>query len=132
MTVSSYILIQTFIAESLFFDNERGRPGVLHRDDRGGSFVALKWGAISQMGRHIERFFPKSVALSALGLVLLGVFGCGSETETKTGVPGSAKLLKEEDMYKYEGEGKNKRKVLIDMNERRKLLREAGKKIETH
>jgi len=61
--------------------------------------------------------------------------GCGSsqsiEPPKGTAVlPGPDKLLKPEDLYRYEGEGTAKRKVAIGRKERRQLLHDAAKKTE--
>ncbi len=85
------------------------------------------------MCHESKRISLSLIGLCSLGLAFSGAFGCGgSGGDTKTGVPGAAKLLKEEDLYKYQGTGKNKQKMPVDTNERLRLLREAGKKIETH
>jgi hypothetical protein len=76
-----------------------------------------------------------SSGLLTFSLMLTGlsfaVSGCDSEKEIQTGVPGAAKLLKEEDLYRYEGTGTAKKKVMISMDERRKLLLEAGEKLKS-
>jgi hypothetical protein len=62
--------------------------------------------------------------IGALLLMTLttAVFGCGSSERTETGgSPGSAKLLKAEDYYRYEGEGASKRKVALSREEKNKL-----------
>ncbi len=63
-------------------------------------------------------------------LLVMGViaFGCSGDNESKRGVEGAAKLLKPEDLYRYEGEGKAKRKVHITRKEKVKLLRDAADK----
>ncbi len=58
-----------------------------------------------------------------------GAHGCGSSQEQQgnMGAANAAKLP-EEKLYKYVGEGKNKRKEPISIRERAKLLHEAEKK----
>jgi hypothetical protein len=58
--------------------------------------------------------------------------GCGSSGSTnpadgKAAGASPKQLLKEEQLYKYEGEGRAKRKEPISLRERVKLLREAKK-----
>jgi hypothetical protein len=58
--------------------------------------------------------------------------GCGSSgIGTTRGVPGASKYVNKEDMYHYEGKGRNKRKVAVSRRERVRLLREAGEKVGT-
>jgi hypothetical protein len=58
-------------------------------------------------------------------------YGCGSERNETSGVPGASKNLDyDEAYYKYEGQGANKRKVALTRREKRKVLFEAGKKLE--
>ena len=70
-------------------------------------------------------------------LVVLAVaaYGCGSSPPTASVVglgvgKGAAELLRPEQLWKYEGVGKDKHKVPISRRERVKLLREAQKKAE--
>jgi hypothetical protein len=66
----------------------------------------------------------------ALGLVTLAtvVYGCGSSVHeaTTSRTAGGAKLLKPEDYYRYEGEGRNKKKVALSRQEKNKLLHDAA------
>jgi len=56
--------------------------------------------------------------------------GCGlSENTTTRGVKGSAKAVKEADLYRYEGTGRSKRKEPVSRRERIKKLREAGRNL---
>ncbi len=69
-----------------------------------------------------------AVVLLALATV---AYGCGSSdpsaplAQNPTG-KGAAEILKPEQLYKYEGEGKAKRKVQISRHERLKLLHKAS------
>jgi hypothetical protein len=68
---------------------------------------------------------------AGLALLVLGVgsSGCGSsERIEKGGAEGAAKLLKPEELYRYEGTGNAKKKVAISRREKVKLLREAAEK----
>jgi hypothetical protein len=61
--------------------------------------------------------------------------GCGSSVPptgvaAKAAGKGPAEVLKPEQLWKYEGEGKDKRKVPISRRERIKLLHEAQNKSE--
>jgi hypothetical protein len=69
-------------------------------------------------------------ALALTVAVVVGMaYGCGpSNTPPPDSGGARAKLLKEEDLYKYVGEGKAKRKEAISLREKAKLLREAEKK----
>jgi hypothetical protein len=70
----------------------------------------------------------------ALVLVTLATvaFGCGSSERPETNAGKAAEdLLKPEELYRYEGTGKEKRKVTISRRERVKLLHEAQKKLES-
>jgi hypothetical protein len=89
--------------------------------------VKLSFG--SKLGRR-----PRTGA-SVLILLAVIMSGCGSsETIGSPDAKSSGKLasqvLKPEQLYKYEGEGKAKRKVEISRDERIKLLREAAKQEE--
>jgi hypothetical protein len=53
--------------------------------------------------------------------------GCGSSEYTEGGRPVTVKL-KPEDIYKWEGKGKAKRKVGLDLHERKKLRAEMAAK----
>ena len=61
-------------------------------------------------------------------------YGCGSsQQQASTGqgpVKASRDSLKEEDHYRWEGEGRAKRKVYLSRREENKLLRERAKKSE--
>jgi hypothetical protein len=75
------------------------------------------------------RGWSRCRGLLAIITVACGAFGCGgSGAELKTGVAGAAKKLSPEQMYHYEGTGKDRKKVMIDRRERVRLLREAGVK----
>jgi hypothetical protein len=56
--------------------------------------------------------------------------GCGptNSAGTSSETSGAAKLVKEEDLYTYEGKGAAKRKVEVSRRERVKLIHEAAKK----
>ncbi len=78
----------------------------------------------------------RRVGALALLTVATVSFGCGSAEMTSASNPADAALagktpeqvLKPEQMYKYEGEGAEKRKVDLSRSELRKLMREAVKK----
>jgi len=75
--------------------------------------------------------FGLSKAAGCLVLVALAIvaYGCGSsEQPGASESKGLAKQLKPEDLYRYEGEGKEKRKVPISRRERVKLLHDAANK----
>ncbi len=77
--------------------------------------------------------FRRCVVLIAFVLAVLAQ-GCGSQGTnppggTETGTNRFAQL-KAEDMYRWEGKGKDKRKVTISRRERDKLLEKAAKKNE--
>jgi hypothetical protein len=65
----------------------------------------------------------------ALVLITLATIasGCGSSGTAETNVAGKSykHVLKEDQLYKYEGQGKAKRKVELSHRERVELLREA-------
>jgi hypothetical protein len=67
----------------------------------------------------------------ALVLITLATIagGCGSSGPAETNVAGKSykQVLKEDQLYKYEGEGTAKRKVELSHRERVELLREAKK-----
>jgi hypothetical protein len=69
-------------------------------------------------------------SLATVCVALAGsAYGCGSgQEQEKVGTVDAAKVLKEEQLYRYVGEGKDKRKEPISIRERAKLLREAEKK----
>jgi hypothetical protein len=85
----------------------------------------------SKLGRCYRR-------VGASVLVMLGTVacGCGSSGLTASSNPTDAKLegkapsdlLTPDQMYRYEGTGKAKRKVEISRKERMKLMREAVEK----
>ena len=58
------------------------------------------------------------------------VYGCGSSGQGgaggDSGTAGGAKFLKPEDYYRYEGEGKAKKKVALTRQEKNKLLHDAA------
>jgi hypothetical protein len=79
-------------------------------------------------------FFPwRRVGALVVVAVATTAYGCGSSNDgtrgPATGGRGElAKQLKDEDLYKYEGTGKAKRKVEISRRERVKLLHDAANK----
>ena len=72
----------------------------------------------------------------ALALIVVAVvaYGCGSSQQQGSTGQGPVKAprasLKEEDHYRWEGEGRAKRKVYLSRREENKLLRERAKKSE--
>jgi len=65
-------------------------------------------------------------------------YGCGSSGKTEASRQSESNVgktpderLKSEDLYRYEGTGKEKRKVAISRRERVKLLHEAAKNPES-
>jgi hypothetical protein len=74
---------------------------------------------------------------SALVLLALAwvAFGCGSSQQTGSSASNPGKtaedLVKPEDLYRYEGTGKAKRKVAVSRRERMKVLHEATKTLES-
>jgi hypothetical protein len=77
-------------------------------------------------GSRLRAFAAAVLAASVLSS------GCGSSTREVTGgTPSAAKLLKSEDMYKYVGKGRAKKKVMIDLREKKRLLRAAAKRQES-
>jgi hypothetical protein len=99
------------------------------------------WEAFSRRGvftvifRFAGRFFPwrRGGALVLIAVATMA-YGCGSSNDgSHAPTSGGGKLVKqvkEEDLYRYEGTGKAKRKVAISRQERVKLLHEAAKKSE--
>jgi hypothetical protein len=88
------------------------------------------------ISRFVNGFdsFRRSGALVLFVLATLAQ-GCGwsqhTEASSGTGVmAGPDKLLKAEDLYRYEGQGKAKRKVALGRRERRQLLQKVSKKAE--
>jgi hypothetical protein len=58
--------------------------------------------------------------------------GCGSSERTSTSAgEGSSKVLKAEDYYRYEGEGKDRKKVALSRQEKNKLRHDAVNKSES-
>jgi hypothetical protein len=81
----------------------------------------------------LVRRFDRWPRAGALVLVTLTTFadGCGSSERSESrGVPGVSKVLKPEDYYRYEGEGRKKKKVALSRQERSKLRSDAAKKLE--
>jgi hypothetical protein len=76
--------------------------------------LARRWGAIA--------------LLAIAGFVS----GCGSSQSGQTGSSGKSLVEKvnQDDLYRYEGKGKAKRKEEVSRRERVKLLHEAGNKSE--
>ena len=67
--------------------------------------------------------------LISLAVVLCG---CGSSERTSTSAgEGSSKVLKAEDYYRYEGEGKDRKKVALSRQEKNKLRHDAVNKSES-
>jgi hypothetical protein len=91
-----------------------GAHNVTHRPTRGG-----------RTRRRALALTLAAVAAAALPA------GCGSSKEVTGGTPGSAKLLKPEDLYKWEGKGRAKTKVGLDIHERKKMRRMAAAKQES-
>ncbi len=76
--------------------------------------------------------FRRTGALVVIALAVVA-YGCGSsEQQQQTSGSGPAKAprssLKEEDLYRWEGEGTAKRKVYLSRREENKLLIERAKK----
>jgi hypothetical protein len=57
--------------------------------------------------------------------------GCSQQSATSTTEKSAEALLKPEDLYRYEGTGKAKRKVAISRRERMKMLHETTKTLES-
>jgi hypothetical protein len=67
----------------------------------------------------------------ATAAMVAATTSCGPSDDTVVkGIPGSSKLLKEEDMYRYSGTGKAKTKVFLTPQERRALRYERAKEAE--
>jgi hypothetical protein len=88
------------------------------------------------ISRFVNGFDPCGRA-GALVLFMLAAMasGCGSNQQSDTskgtgtgGAAGADKPLAPEDMYRYEGTGKEKRKVELSRRERVQLRREAANK----
>jgi hypothetical protein len=80
--------------------------------------------------RFISRRFELAVTLSCTAF-LVALAGCGSGTEQTGGTAGAAKLLKKEDLYKWQGKGKSKVQDPLDLHEKKKLRRQAAAKEES-
>jgi hypothetical protein len=85
--------------------------------------------------RLVSRFDPsRTVTAPFLLMLAIVAYGCGASPQptTTASVPGegksAAELLKPEQLWKYEGEGTDQRKVRISRQERVKLLRDAKNK----
>ena len=65
----------------------------------------------------------QGVRFAAIGLVALSVVACGPSGTTQEGSTRKG-VVKEEDLYKYVGEGAAKKKVGLTLDERRKVRRE--------
>jgi hypothetical protein len=63
------------------------------------------------------------VRLAAIGLVALSVVACGPAETTQQGSTRKG-VVKEEDLYKYVGEGAAKKKVGLTLDERQRVRRE--------
>jgi hypothetical protein len=72
------------------------------------------------------RLYRRGVASILITLAAI-TSGCGSSSPTdgKTSGTSPTQLLKDEQLYKYEGEGKRKHKVELSRRERVKLIQEA-------
>jgi hypothetical protein len=67
-------------------------------------------------------------ALMLIALATLA-YGCGASEQTAQGPPKAPrKSLKEDDLYRWEGEGKAKRKVYLNPSEIENLLIERAKR----
>jgi hypothetical protein len=82
---------------------------------------------VSVVGRF--GLYRRAGALVLLTLATVA-YGCGSSVPTESVSAGKnpAKLIPEDQLYKYEGTGAAKHKVDISRRERIKLLHEAAKK----
>jgi hypothetical protein len=90
---------------------------------------------ISSFGSKLSHFLFRRAGASVLITLAVITSGCGSSgsigsPDAKSSGKLAKDVLKPEQLYKYEGEGKAKRKVEISRQERVKLLREAAEKTE--
>jgi hypothetical protein len=65
----------------------------------------------------------RGVRFAAIGLVALSVVACGSSETAQEGATRKG-VVKEEDLYKYVGEGAAKKKVSLTRRERQQVRRE--------
>lgn len=90
---------------------------------------------ISSFGSKLSHFMFRRAGSSVLITLAVITSGCGSSgsigsPDSKSSGKLAKDVLKPEQLYKYEGEGKAKRKVEISRQERIKLLRQAAEKAE--